>query len=152
MSLEVPLRAAAAPVRRLDELPEAERRLVACARLWAGGAARHADLRRLLEDRGGEAAGRAAFGRLDELMRLLLVHGRRPLRLSPVGAEGVLGDECVLARLVGLAAEGAREEAILMSAVMIRADLALELARVAAATGRVLARAPGAVGPAPAAP
>ena len=59
----------------------------------------------------------------------------------------MLGDECVLARLVALAAEGAREEAILISALLIRADMALELARLAMALGHLMLRRPGAVTP-----
>lgn len=97
----------------------------------------------MLTRRHGTAVGRAARDRLDELMRLIADHGRRPVLLSPVGAEGAAGDECVLARLVALAAEDAREEAILMSALIVRADF--ELARVAAALGRLLMREPGAV-------
>jgi hypothetical protein len=143
MSLEMSARAAATPVRQLAELPELERRIVAFARLWRAGRAGQARLDRALAARAGPAGAAAALARIEEMMCLLLLHGRRPLRLGPVGAAGVLGDECVLARLVTLAAEGAREEAVLMSALMIRVDFALELARLAEGVGLAVARGRG---------
>ena len=50
------------------------------------------------------------------------------------------GDECVFARFVALAAEGAREEAILMAALIVRADLALGLTALAEEIGLGLMR------------
>ena len=44
-------------------------------------------------------------------------------------------DECVFARFVALAAEGAREDAVLMAALMVRADIALGLATLAESIG-----------------
>jgi hypothetical protein len=147
MSVETPPRAGLAAVSRLDDLPPLERRLVVYARLWAAGRGGQAEVRRDLVARHGLAIGRAAHDRLDELMCLVLVHARRPQRVGPVDSDAAVADECVLARLVALATDGAREEAILMSALVIRADLALELARVAAALGRLMLRRPGAVAP-----
>jgi hypothetical protein len=49
-------------------------------------------------------------------------------------------DECVFARFVALAAEGAREDAVLMAALMVRADLALGLALQAERIGLRLMR------------
>ena len=145
MSIAIPGRAGTAPVGRLCDLPALERRVVVCARLWREGPMGRAELDRSLADSHGPAIGRAARDRLDDLLRLTVTHARRPIDLGGVGCEGASGDECVLARLVALAAEGAREEAILISALLIRADLALELARRAMALGLLLLRRPGAV-------
>ena len=49
-------------------------------------------------------------------------------------------DECVFARFVALAAEGAREDAVLMAALLVRADLALCLAGLAESIGLGLMR------------
>ena len=117
--------------------------MVVCARLWRAGSAGRAELDRSLAAMHGPEIGPAARRRLDDLLRLVEVHARRRVNLNPVGAEGASGDECVLARLVALAAEGAREESILISALLIRADLALELARRAMDLGHVMLRRPG---------
>ena len=137
--------ASRAPISRLDDLPTLERRLVICARLWQAGAAGRTELGRGLTARHGPAIGKATEDRLDELLQMVCAHSRRRVELSPVGAEGASGDECVLARLVALAAEGECEEAILISALLIRADLALELARRAMALGHLMLRRPGAL-------
>jgi hypothetical protein len=140
MSLEALFRTPPAPVRRLDELPELERRLVCAVRLWRDGPDGRAELAAALAARAGPAVGRAAAARLGELMALTQGNRRLPLRVARVGAPGALGDECVLARLVSLAAEGAREEAVLLAALVARADRALDVARVAAAVGHLLTR------------
>jgi len=147
MSYETPLRAVPDPICRLADLPPLERRLVGYARLWRAGRAGRAALEVELAGRHGRTVGRAACDRLDEFLSLALAHSRRPLRLAEPGAGEALADECVLARLVALAAEGEREEAILIAALTIRADMSLELARVAMALGHQLLRRPGAVTP-----
>lgn len=145
MSIEAPGPVGAAPLVRLAELPSLERRVVICARLWRAGPAGRAELERDLIARHGPAVGRAAAGRLGEVLDIVETHSRRHIGIGPVGSEGAVGDECVLARLVALAAEGAREEAILISALLIRADMALELARRAMALGHLMLRRPGAL-------
>ena len=52
-------------------------------------------------------------------------HARRPLLGHAPDCPCAGADECVFARFVALAAEGAREDAVLMAALMVRADLAL---------------------------
>ncbi len=145
MSVEGPSRIGAEPLVRLSDLPPLERWVVVCARLWRAGPAGRADLERGLAARHGPAIGRAAADRLDDLLDMVVLHSRRRIDIGPVGSAGAAGDECVLARLVSLAADGAREEAILISALLIRADLALELARRAMALGHMLLRRPGAL-------
>ena len=44
-------------------------------------------------------------------------------------------DECVFARFVALAAEGAREEAVLIATLIVRADVALGLTALAESVG-----------------
>lgn len=143
MSIEAPGHSGAAPLVRLYDLPTLEQRVVVCARLWRADEVGRAELERDLAARHGTAVGRAAFGRLEDFLGLVCDHSRRRIEIGAVASVGVTGDECVLARLVALAAEGAREEAILISALLIRADMALELARRAMAVGHLLLRRPG---------
>ena len=141
MSAEPILRVAGRPVAALHDLPALERRLVHALRLWVSG---RSGQRRVAE--GGALGldarrGRACLLRLDETMSLVLLHGRRETAIAPDGSEGVFADEAVLARLVALAAEGARDEAVLMAALLVRADLSLALARAAEGLGLALMRA-----------
>ena len=110
----------AAAIGRLDELPPLERRVIRCLRLWCAGA-------------GGE-------GRFDELMQMAARHARRPLLAHAPDCPCAGADECVFARFVALAAEGAREDAILMAVLMVRADVACGLAGLAETVGLGLMR------------
>lgn len=121
MSVEMNARTAPGPVGSLAALPGLERRLVEHLRLWRDG--------------------RGAVAGLDALMEPIATFGRHPLRIGAPGDPGVSGDECVLARFVGLAAEGAREDAILIATLLVRADMALGLGRIAEALGHRLMRA-----------
>jgi hypothetical protein len=129
----------AAPVGHLAELPPLERRLIRYLRLWSAGP----DGRELaldeLDARHGAGAARLA-ARFGELVLLIVRHARRPLLGHAPDCPCAGSDECVFARFVALAAEGAREEAILMAALMVRADLALELTARAEEVGLSLMR------------
>jgi hypothetical protein len=133
--------AGAAPVGRLAELPPLERQLIRWLRLWGEGPAGRAAAIDELADRHGRAATERVATRFGELLLVTARHARRPLHGHAPGCPCVGGDECVLARLVALAAEGAREEAILMAALIVRADLALPLATLAEEVGLGLLRA-----------
>lgn len=131
MSVE-PAHAPLAPLARLADLPPLERRFVEGMRLWLSHEAADARSRRP-----------ASFDRFDRLLGVLLAHGRRALQVGGVGAPSVTGDECVLARFVAVAADGAREDAILIATLLVRADLALTLGRDAEALGLALRRGAG---------
>ena len=112
-----------APVARLDGLPPLERRVIRCLRLWCAGP----DGERLA----------ASFG---ELLQITAGNARRPLLGHALDCPCAGGDECIFARFVALAAEGAREEAVLIAALLVRADLALGLASLAEGIGLGLMR------------
>lgn len=130
----------AAPVARLSDLTALEQRFVLYARLWSEGRLGQAEVWRDLVDRDGPRAASAATEQLDTLLREVMTHGRRPLQRHAASCPCAGGDECVLARFVALAAEGAREEAILMASLLVRADVSLELTRIAEALGLTLMR------------
>ena len=88
--------------------------------------------------RDGEATGwRGGFG---ELLQITVGNARRPLLGHALDCPCAGSDECIFARFVALAAEGAREEAVLMAALIVRADVALCLAAVAEQVGLGLMR------------
>ena len=142
--------AGAAPVGRLSDLSAIETAAVLYFRLWQDGetgrARAVADFVALL----GTGHGASALQALDRLLSLFAAHGRRPLARHADACPCVGGDEACFARLIADAAEGAREEAMLLASLMIRADmapLAVAMAEeLAAAFRRMALRA----GPAPA--
>jgi hypothetical protein len=133
--------AGAAPVGRLAELPPLERQVIRWLRLWTEGPTGQAAAIDELAERHGRAATERVAIRFGELLQVMARHARRPLLSHAPGCPCAGGDECVFARLVALAAEGAREEAILMAALIVRADLALPLAALAEEVGLGLMRA-----------
>ncbi|HRO11271.1 hypothetical protein [Amaricoccus sp.] len=138
MSAE-PRHPGATPVGRLAELPPLEREVIHWLRLWCAGPDGPRTVSRELVARHGEA-GRDLAADFDELVGTLAGHSRRPLVGHAPGCPCAGADECVFARFVALAAEGAREDAVLMAALMVRADLALCLANRAETIGLRLMR------------
>ena len=130
----------AAPVARVADLPPLEQRVVLYARLWTEGRLGQAEVWRDLIERHGPEGASCAVGHLDSLLREMLAFARRPLQRHAPSCPCAGGDECVLARFVALAAEGAREDAILMATLMVRADVSLMLASIAEELGLSLMR------------
>ena len=115
--------------------------MIRCLRLWCVGprGPQRGPLGAGLAARTTPPADRIAadFG---ELLELTAGHARRPLMGHALDCPCAGGDECVFARFVALAAEGAREEAVLIAALIVRADLALGLAALAEGVGLGLMR------------
>jgi hypothetical protein len=131
-----------APVARVAELGPLERQVILYLRLWSAGEAGQSAVRGDLAARHGEKAGQALGDRFAALIETTLRHARRPLMRYALGCPCAGADECVFARFVASAAEGAREDAILIAALMVRADIALALAGEAEALGLGLQRMP----------
>jgi hypothetical protein len=135
--------AGAAPVGRLAELPPLERQVIRFLRFWSAGPEGRALALGELAARHGPAAAERLAARFNDLLGITARHARRPLLGHAPDCPCAGGDECVFARFVALAAEGAREEAILMAALIVRADLALGLAALAEEIGLGLMRGQG---------
>lgn len=109
-------------IARLADLTPLERQVIGCAR------------------RCRTRTDEPASGSFAEFFDLVAGHARRPLCGHAVDCPAVCSDECVLARFVALAAEGAREEAILIASLLVRPDVALYLAGYAERVGLALMR------------
>ncbi len=116
-----------AAVGRLAELPPLERRVIRCVRLWSGGSQGREALGEELARRHGRRPAGTLPRALDELLETTVRYARRPLMGHALDCPCAGSDECVFARFVALAAEGAREEAVLIAALIVRADVALGL-------------------------
>jgi hypothetical protein len=136
----MPRHPGAAAVGHLAELPPLERQVIRCLRFWCAGPNGQAALGRELAQRMGRRAAERVTAHLDELLQVTASHARRPLMGHDLDCLCAGGDECVFARFVALAAEGAREEAALMASLMVRPDLALCLVRLAEDVGLGLMR------------
>jgi hypothetical protein len=132
--------AGGAPVGRLAELAPLEARVIRYVRLWSAGDDGQAAVLAELGERHGPAAGRALGDRFRDLVDTTLRHARRPLMRHALDCPCAGADECVFARFVALAAEGEREDAVLIAALMVRADVALGLVRLAEEIGLGLMR------------
>jgi hypothetical protein len=139
MSIE-PRNPGGAAVGRLAELPPLERQVIRCIRLWSAGIEGREALLAELGSRHGRGAADRLAADLGELLDTTVRNARRPLMGHALECPCAGSDECVFARFVALSAEGAREEAVLMAALIVRADLALGLAARAERVGLGLMR------------
>jgi len=137
----------AAPVGRLSDLAPLERRIVRSLRLLGHGEVGRMAFRMDLAAGLGADAAEAVGGRLEELLVTLLRHARRPVACHDIACPCVGGDEYALARFVALAAEGDREDAVLLAAMLVRSDIVLCLAPLAEEVGLRVGRIPLAVVP-----
>jgi hypothetical protein len=132
---EQPRNPGGTPVGRLAELPPLERQVIRCLRLWSAGPEGQGAMRRELGTRHGQATAERLAADFGDLLTTTVRHARRPLLGHAVDCPCAGSDECVFARFVSLAAEGSREEAVLMAALLVRADLALGLSALAEEIG-----------------
>lgn len=86
------------------------------------------------------AEGAKAVAAFQEILSLCSQHGRRPLMRHDATCACVGSDEAWFANFIGAASEGAREEALLIATVIVRADMAPLLAAYAEHVGLSLRR------------
>ena len=130
----------AAAVGRLAELDPVEAGAVLYMRLcWNAPDA----LERMTEDfvsLMGDDAGRHAARGFHQLSQLCHGHARRPLCPHSLNCACLGGDEACFARMVASAADGAREEALMMALLLVRADMAPLITGLAQDAGLALRR------------
>ncbi|WP_163849706.1 hypothetical protein [Pseudooceanicola aestuarii] len=151
-----------APVGYLRELGPVEAGAVLYLRLWCDGlngaaAQAGADGSRAAPAPSGPAtpgarmqadfhasldpeSARIATSSFEELCRMCLAYGRRPLWRHHVDCACVGADESCFANFVAYATDGAREDAMLMASLLVRADMAPCLVSLAESFGLALRR------------
>ncbi|MEX0316366.1 MAG: hypothetical protein AB3N21_00350 [Ruegeria sp.] len=129
-----------AAVGRLADLAPVEAGAVMYLRLWSDGAGGRADAASDFDIALGAGAGRAAMTTLDQICSLCVSHGRRPLIRHGLGCSCLGADENCFAQMVGAASEGAREDAMMMAALIVRPDFAPALAALSEQLGLTLRR------------
>lgn len=144
-----------APVGQVAHMEGLEAASVLYLRMWCDGARSRRAVRDDFLRALGPDHGTAAADAWDSLMELCADHGRRPLMRHAVSCKCLGADESCFANFISAAAEGAREDALLMATLIVRADMApvftslacecgLALKCMAPAAPRDLARHPAA--------
>ncbi len=127
-----------APVAHLADLGAVAAAAVLHLRAWGDG-----DLAAIAQDfaRGlGRGAGACAATDFDQLCGLIARHGRRPLMRHGRNCSCVGADEACFAAFVATAAEGCREDALLMAMLIVRPDMAPGLVALGQQVGLALRR------------
>ncbi len=129
-----------APVGHLADLSPVEAGAVMYLRLWSDGGQSRADAASDFEVALGADVGRAAMMTLDRLCALCAHHGRRPLIRHGLECSCLGADENCFAQMIASASEGAREDAMMMASLIVRADYAPALASLSEELGLALRR------------
>lgn len=127
-----------APVGLLAELGPVETYAVQCLRYWHSGPDERARVCAELHEFLGPEHGRVAIEALEQICELCVCHGRRPLMRHQVACKCLGADEACFANFIGAAAEGAREDAMLLASLIVRPDFAPCLAGLAEQLGLAL--------------
>jgi len=127
-----------APVGLLAELGPVEAGAVRCLRLWCDGSQSQASVWSEFARKLGPAEGKRVLKNFETLCQLCVRHGRRPLMRHHIRCKCLGADESCFANFVGYASEGAREDALMMAATIVRADMADALVGLAEDFGAAL--------------
>ena len=129
-----------APVGFITELDPIEAATVIYLRLWCDGPESQANVANDFADALGQDHGRRALQSFERIWELCANHGRRPLMRHSVQCKCLGADESCFANFIARAAEGEREDALLIATLLVRHDVAPLIASLAADFGLALKR------------
>jgi len=130
----------AAAVGLISELDSIRAASVLYLRLWCDSPETRSEVRQDFAVALGAGQGAQAVQSLSELCTLCVAHGRRPLVRHAVQCRCLGSDESCFANFIATAAEGDREDAMLIATLLVRADMAPALTALAADLGLALRR------------
>ncbi|MCV6597002.1 MAG: hypothetical protein OIF40_07975 [Mangrovicoccus sp.] len=125
----------------LSDLPPTESRAIIALRLWSDTAEGQAEIRAAFERDFGPERGAALLENFEMMVGLCDRYSRRPFVRLQIGCRTMGADECWFARLVALAGQGAREDALLVAMALVRPDIAPSLTALAERVGMILPQA-----------
>lgn len=128
------------PVGYLEELEPLEERAVLCLRHWHAGGTAQRDMCTHFGTMLGSAQAVLAIEALAQICDLCTRHARRPLLRHQVSCKCIGADEACFANFIAAAAEGEREDAMLIATLFIRHDFAPCLVGLAENLGLALKR------------
>lgn len=129
-----------AAVGRLTDLQPLEAGAVMYFRLWSDGPNGRSDAAADFDIALGARKGQETITLLDQICGLCATHGRRALVHHGLGCSCLGADENCFAQMVGAAAEGAREDAMMMASLIVRPDFAPALVALSEQFGLALRR------------
>ena len=112
-----------APVGFVCDLEPVEASAVLYLRLWCEGEASQHQTARDFDLALGREQADEALDALSEICGLCQRHGRRPLMRHGLSCKCVGADEACFAHFIAAAAEGAREDAMMMALLMVPSGL-----------------------------
>lgn len=128
----------AAAIGQLADLPPIEALSVCLLRSWCDG---HRDrINRDFANALGPDAARRAAATLAEICTLCARQGRRPLMRHGMTCSCLGADEACFATLIAAGADGQREDAMMLAALIVRVEMAPLLANLAIDFGMSLRR------------
>lgn len=130
----------AAPIGHLAELDALEAASVIYLRLWSDGGDAQAQMQCAFSAMLGVDQGARAMRAFEDLCTLCATHGRRPLMRHGIGCTCLGADEACFAHFIATAAEGERDDAMLMATLLVRVDMAPVLVALATDVGLALKR------------
>jgi hypothetical protein len=129
-----------APVGFITELGAIEVASVIYLRLWCDGPVSQSLVWNGFARGLGPDQGSKAMQSFEELCRLCVRHGRRPLMRHSVQCKCIGSDESCFANFIATAADGEREDALLIATLLVRPDVAPLIASLATNFGLALKR------------
>lgn len=129
-----------AAVGRLADLPPVEAGAVMYLRMWSEGAHSRATAASDFDLALGCGNGKSAMSTLEQICSLCAMHGRRPMVRHGLGCSCLGADESCFAHMIGAAADGQQEDAMMMAALIVRPDFAPSLAALSEQFGLALRR------------
>lgn len=135
-----------AAVGFLSDLNSVEAATVDCLRRWSDGPQAQADLWNDMSAAMGTQNARRAVQSFDQLYGLCARFGRRKLMRHSVACECLGADEACFANFIGAAADGQREDAMMIATLLVRADYASIVTTLATDFGLALRRMPCSAG------
>lgn len=129
-----------APVGFVSELDSIQAAAVIYLRLWCDGPEAQVQVWNDLSSGLGATHGRKALQSFETLCRMCAQHGRRPLVRHAVTCACLGSDESCFANFIATAAQGEREDAMLIATLLVRPDVAPLIASLASEFGLALTR------------
>jgi hypothetical protein len=130
----------AAPVGFITELEGVEAASVIYLRLWCNGPESQSNVLNDFSTGLGAKQGREALQTFEHLCSLCSQYGRRPLMRHSVSCKCLGSDESCFANFIGTAANGDRDDAMLIATLLVRPDVAPLITSLATDFGLALKR------------
>jgi len=128
----------AAAVAVIDDFDGLTAAAVIYLRMWCEGPETQTNVMNDLINTLGRGRGHNAVAAFAELCSMCVRHGRRPLCRHGLNCRCVGADEASFAHFVASAADGEREDAMMIAMLLVRPDMAPALTSLAADFGLAL--------------